>query len=92
MAQDMFRINRYRYINHGKVGRGARLEVFARTREFADKLVARMNKALGYNLKPKLFGFVKRFYTPTPPYEIECDQEESMDELERKVKEHEPQK
>lgn len=73
----MFHINRYRYI-----GKGIRFEIYARTAETADKLIARINAITDYKLRRKWFGFCKHFMTDTPPYEIEQAQEEGIVEME----------
>ena len=78
----MFHINRYRYI-----GKGVRYEVFARNAEFADSLIARVNKITNYKLRRKWFGFCKQFMTETPPYEIETAQLQGVEEMEEQYAE-----
>ena len=94
MAQPipLYHTKHFRYLSHNKETKGIGFSVYARTREFADKLVERINKALDYNLKPKRFGFCKTFYTDTPPYELEQAQLEGVEEIERRVKENEQKK
>lgn len=74
----MFHINRYRYI-----GKGVRYEIFARTADFADKLISRINAITDYKLRRKWFGFCTSFMTDTPPYDIEQAQDEGIEEMER---------
>lgn len=95
MAQQtipLYHTKHFRYLSRNKETKGIGFSVYARTREFADKLVERMNKVTDYNFKPKRFGFCKPYYTDMPPYELEQAQEEGMEDLERRAKENEQKK
>jgi len=77
----MYRINQYSYVGRDK-GAKVRLEIFARTPEFADKLVERLNKISDYNWRRKRFFFVKSLITPDEPYLVEQAQIAIVEELE----------
>ena len=74
-----FVINRYVYVDRKK---RVKFEVFARKVEFADGLIARMNKLGTYNLKRKWFRFATRVLMEQPPYEIEMSQDNYVTRLE----------
>ena len=74
-----FEMYRYVYIDHKKK---VKFEVFARTLEFAEHLIERVNKIGVYHLKHKLFGFARKVLVDTPPYEIEMSQEDYVTRME----------
>lgn len=89
MDLPMYHTYVFRYKGHGELGHGIRFEIYARKKEFAKKIVERVNKVTHYNLKPILFGHKKDWYCDTPPYELEQAQEEGIEELERRAQENE---
>ena len=79
----MFKIYEFRYKDK-KSGLG--FVFYARKEEFADSLAAKIT-ALGiYNLKRKTIGYKKTWYTDIPPYELELEQEEYVEEMENNYK------
>ena len=61
---------------------------YARTVEFADHLAKRMTDLGVYVLVRKKFFFMKKVYSGIPPYEIEQEQEETIDGYEEYNKTH----
>lgn len=86
--QDAYIMYQFTYIGHGE-GRGKSVKIYARTQDFADKLIDRMNKALGFNFKPKKIGFKKKFISFQPPYEVEQTQERGIEHVEEEARKHE---
>ena len=79
----MFKIYEFRYKNK-KSGLG--FVFYARKEEFADSLAAKIT-ALGiYNLKRKIIGYKKIWYTEISPYELELEQEAYVEEMENNYK------
>ena len=77
----MFKIYEFRYKDK-KSGLG--FVFYARKEEFADSLADKIT-ALGiYNLKRKIIGYKKAWYTDIAPYELEQNQEEYVEEMEKK--------
>ena len=77
----MYHINRYTYVGYNE-GAKIKFEVFARTQEFADNLIERLNKVGDYKLKRKRFFFMKPLMTPNEPYIVEKAQLEVVERLE----------
>ena len=74
-------IFKFVYIGRG-IGKGVRFEIFARSAEFADSLIVRLNKITDYNLRRKRLFFKKKYMTEDDPQEVEEAQEESIKHLE----------
>ena len=77
----MFYINRYLYVDkktHSKH------EILARKVEFADELARRITALGVFNLRRARFGFIKVMTTDIPPYEIEMEQIDTIEEWEEK--------
>ena len=75
----MFEINRYLYISkktHSKH------EIFARTVELADSLAQRITNLGVFNLRRARIGFCKKMVSDMPPYEIEQEQIQTIEEWE----------
>ena len=78
----MFKIYEFRYKDK-KSGLG--FVFYARKEEFADSLADKIT-ALGiYNLKRKIIGYKKICYTDIAPYELELEQEEYVEEMEKRI-------
>ena len=80
---DLFTIYRFMYVD--KKTR-AKFEIFARSVDFADKLIDRVNKITFYNLKRKKLFFCKKMMTELAPYEIELEQENNVREWEEQAR------
>ena len=75
----MFQINRYKYVDRKK---HTKFVVFARTIEYAESLISRVNALGDYCLVKARFGFIKKQYSNIPPYEIEQEQLRTIQEWE----------
>ena len=73
----MFKIYRFRYVDR-KTGTG--WVFFARSEAFADKLAERISGLGIYNLRRTRIGFRKTYVTDIPPYELEMEQEDYVEE------------
>jgi hypothetical protein len=80
----MFEINKYIYVDKKTK---AKFEVYSRTQEFADSLINRVNALGVFNLAKRRFRFCVPFNTEIPPYEIECEQKETVSKWEENAKE-----
>ena len=75
----MFYINKYTYID---VNTHSKFVVFSRTVEFADKLIDRVNKLGTFTLRRARFGFCKKMQSELPPYNVETEQEHTVEKWE----------
>lgn len=75
----MFTINKYLYVDRHTRNK---FEVFARTVDFADKLIERINKIGVFNLRRARIGFAKIYETEKPPFEVEQEQISVVEEWE----------
>ena len=73
-----YRINRYHYIDR-KIG--IKFEIFARRDEFADELARRISTICKYNLRRQRLFFKKEVFVDIPPYELEQEEVEYVEEL-----------
>lgn len=78
----MFKIYRFRYVDR-KTGTG--WVFFARSEAFADKLAERISGLGIYNLRRTRIGFRKTYVTDIPPYELEMEQEECVEIIEKRM-------
>lgn len=78
----MFKIYEYRYKDR-KSGLG--FVFYARKEEFADSLASRISALGMYSLKRKIIGYKKTGHTEIPPYELELEQEEYVEDMEKKI-------
>ena len=72
----MFWINKYTYVD---VNTRSKVAIFSRTVELADKLVDRINKIGIFTLRKARIGFCKRTESEIPPFNVEREQEETIE-------------
>ena len=80
----MFEINKYKYID---VNTRSKFEVYARNLEFADNLVERINKLGVFTLRKARFRFCRKMVSEIAPYNIEQEQEQTVNEWEKTANE-----
>ena len=77
----MFKIYEFRYRDRNS---GVGFVFYARREVFADRLASRIT-ALGiYSLQRRKIGYKKEYYTEIPPYELELEQDEYVEGMEKK--------
>ena len=78
----MFKINRYRYVDTSSK---VKFVIYARKLETAEQIAEAVNSLSVYKIRKKIFFFVKQIYTDIPPYELECMQLDSVEEMRKKL-------
>lgn len=78
----MFKIYRFRYVDR-KTGIG--WVFFARSEAFADKLAERISGLGIYNLRRTRIGFRKTYVTDIPPYELEMEQKDYVENIKERL-------
>ena len=76
----MFKIYEFRYKDRNS---GIGFVFYARSEVFADRLASRITALGMYNLRRKKIGYKKEYYTEIPPYELELEQEEYVEDMEQ---------
>ena len=77
-----FTINEYKYKDKNT---GFHFIFYSRTMQFANELAKRITNLGLFDLVPLKFKFCKNVVTDIPPYEIEIEQQRTIQEWERRT-------